>query len=216
MKRALIVLGTAALTFLGLVGPAGAAAGKVTHIRISGPYAQAEWASVTDSTLHDTFVDVSNARQGPELFVYELTGEVNADGNLTGPVTETIAQVRSGFSFIIDRLKLTAASLTASGVPATSCTFTFNGGTQTCTATTISVSATWAGEGPITRGVRNEHFKTAGVVSTHDHINGTSRNATATGMADDLTLNASDLGFATLGNANSGTTIISIGAGVIM
>ncbi len=209
MKRALIALAAAALAFLGLAGPAGAATGKVTHIRLSGPYAQADWVSVTDSTLHDTSVDVSRGNKGSRLVVYEFTGTLNAEGNLTGPYTETIAEVTSGFSFTIDSVKLTAASLRASRLPATSCTYTPNGGEPACTGTTISVSATWAGEGPITHGVVNENFKTPGGITYHLHSSGTRRNATATGTADGQTLNAGELGFAALGDAKSDHTIIS-------
>jgi hypothetical protein len=79
-----------------------------------------------------------------------------------------------------------------------------------CADTTIDVSVTWTGQGPIGRSVVNEHFKSDGVLLT-EHSSGTSRNATATGMLAGLTLSASDLQFADLGTTKSGTTTVCIG-----
>jgi hypothetical protein len=74
------------------------------------------------------------------------------------------------------------------------------------------VTASWAGQGPITKGVYNDHYKTAGF-SIRDHFNGTDRNAAATGTFGGATLNPADLQFADLGTTNSGTTTVCRGIG---
>lgn len=70
------------------------------------------------------------------------------------------------------------------------------------------MTATWTGQGPITHSVSTSHVS-AGGFSVTDHLNGTSRDATATGTADGLTAGASQ--YAVLGNAVSGSTTLCIG-----
>ncbi len=73
------------------------------------------------------------------------------------------------------------------------------------------MTATWTGEGPITRGVSNEHFKTAGFsVTTHFH--GTFRNATATATVTGLPEPLGALQFADLGNTKEIDTTLCIGS----
>ena len=81
-----------------------------------------------------------------------------------------------------------------------------------CSATTINVTVAWTGQGPITRSVFNDHFKTAGF-SENDHFNGTDRAATAAGTVAGSTLGASELQFADLGFTNSGTIAVCKGTG---
>jgi len=209
MRRALLALAVTACTVLALTGSASAATGQVTHLRFSGKSAEAEWETSTTSRVTDTFVAVSTSKQGSELFVERFTAHLDANGDFTG-ATDTIAEVTRGFSFTFGH-RLASASLTGSGLPATTCTF--DGKTQTgCTATTIRVAVTWTGLGPIGRGVTTEHFKSDGF-SVNDHFNGTSRDARATGMVAGHTLSASMLQFADLAIIKTGSTTVCTGGG---
>ena len=208
MRRALIGLAVTTFTLLALAGPASAASGPVTQFRFHGTFADAFWFTSSATSFTDTFVNVSKSLQGSELFVDQFTGNLNANGSFAGG-TDTFADVTSGFSFAIEKA-LTSASTSGSGLPATACTFDANFNLIGCTATTIDVSAAWTGQGPISRAVFNDHFKSDGF-SVTDHFNGTDRAATATGTVAGLMLSASELQFANLGTANAGTTIICIG-----
>ena len=206
MRRVLLGLTVMALTVLTVAGAANAAPGQVTQFRFKGSFAEAAWS--TSST--DTYVNVSQSTQGSELFIDQFTANFDASGNFTGE-TDTSADVTSGFSFAIEKRSLASASVSGSGLPATTCTFDANFNLIGCTATTIDATAAWTGQGPITRGVSNDHFKSDGF-SERDHFNGTDRNATATGTIAGLTLTASDLEFADLGTTNAGSTTICIGS----
>lgn len=52
----------AAFTVLGLAGPAGAATGKVTHIKFHGAYVRADWVRTTASSLSETYINVEGSR----------------------------------------------------------------------------------------------------------------------------------------------------------
>ena len=86
MKRALIALAVAALTVLGFAGPASAAPGQVTHFRFSGTFAEASWFSSLDSSFTSGYINVSQAKQGSELFVDQLAGTLDANGNFAGGI----------------------------------------------------------------------------------------------------------------------------------
>jgi hypothetical protein len=204
MRRALLALAVTACTILALTWSASAAPGQVvTHFRFSGKSAEADWA--TPST--DTLVTVSTSKnQGSELFVERFTEHFDANGNFAG--ADTTADVTRGFSFTLGH-RLASASLSGSGLPATTCTFDANGQTG-CRATTIGVTVTWTGHGPISRSVSNEHFKFDGF-RVNDHFNGTFRDATATGTVAGHTLRASQLQVADLSTNKSGTTTVCIG-----
>jgi hypothetical protein len=217
MRRVLIGLAVTTFTLLALAGPTSAASGQVTTSAASGPvtqfkfhgtFADALWETSSATSFTDTFVSVSKSLQGSELFVDQFTANFDASGNFTG-ATDTSADVTSGFSFAIDKT-LTSASTSGSGLPAMTCTFDANFNLIGCSATTIDVNVTWTGQGPISRGVFNDHFKSDGF-SVTDHFNGTDRDATATGTVVGLTLSASELLFANLGTANAGTTFVCIG-----
>jgi hypothetical protein len=209
MRRVLIGLAVAAFTVLALAGPASAAPAQVTQFRFSETVADALWStsSATSSTVAS--VDVSKSTQGSRLVVDEVTDNYDANGNFTGG-TNTLADVASGFSFTL-RQPLASASLSGSGLPATTCTFDANFNTIGCSATTIGVSVTWTGQGATTRGWFNEHFKNGGF-SEIDHFYGTNRHAVATGTVGGLTLSASELQFADLGTLKSGTVTICVGS----
>jgi YD repeat-containing protein len=208
MRRTLIGLAVGALAALALAGPASAAPGQVTHFRFHGSFAQAEWFISTDTSFTDTYVNVSRTKQGSELFVDQYTAHFDASGNFTG-ATDTSADVTSGFTFSIAR-NLSVASVTGSGLPATTCTYDADYNVIGCTDTTIDVSVTWTGQGPIARETFNQHFKVDGFSET-DHFNGTFRDATASGTIGGVPLNAGDLEYADLGTANSGSTVLCIG-----
>jgi len=208
MRRALLALAVTMFTVLALAGPASAASGQVTRFSFHGTFADALWSTSSATSFTDTFVNVSKSLEGSELFVDQFTANLDANGNFTG-ATDTSADVTSGFSFAIQK-SLASASTSGSGLPATTCTFDANFNLIGCSATTIDVNATWTGQGPISRAVFNEHFKSDGF-SVTDHFNGTDRAATATGTVGGLTLGASELQFADLGTANAGTTVICIG-----
>lgn len=214
MRRAFIGLAVTALAVLSFAAPASAAAGQVEHFRFHGTFAEAFWSSsvATDSgtTFTDTSIVVSTSKQGSALNVDQFTANVDADGNFTGG-TDTLVQspgamepgVTSGFSFTIDASKLTSASVSGSGLPAKKCTIDAMGDQTGCTETTVDVSATWTGEGPITRSVSNFHMKSAGF-SMSSHFNGTSRNATVMATFNGVPLSAAELSFADLGTTHSG------------
>jgi hypothetical protein len=151
---------------------------------------------------------VAASRQGPELFVDQLTFDLDANGDITG-ATDTQADVTSAFSFGL-RQPLASASLSGSGLPAKTCTFDANFGLISCSDTTIDATATWTGQGPISREVTNQRFKSGGFGETL-HFNGTSRAATATGTIGGLTLTASDPQFTSLSTTKSGLIAICIG-----
>jgi hypothetical protein len=209
MRRALAGLAVAAFTLLALAGPTSAAPGQVTHFRVAGTVADALWitSSATSSTF--TSVDVSTSTQDSALVVDQVTENHDASGNFTGG-TETFASVTSGFSFTLQQ-PLASASLSGSGLPATTCTFDVNFNTIGCSATTIDVGVTWTGQGAITRGWFNDHFKSGGF-SQIDHFYGTSRHAVATWTVGGLTLSVTELQFAHLGTLKAGTVTICVGS----
>src|SRR6266851_5377001 len=154
MRRALLALAVTMFTVLALAGPASAASGQVTRFSFHGTFADALWFTSSATSFTDN---------------------LDANGNFTG-ATDTSADVTSGFSFAIQK-SLASASTSGSGLPATTCTFDANFNLIGCSATTIDVNATWTGQGPISRAVFNEHFKSDGF-SVTDHFNGTDRAAT--------------------------------------
>ncbi|HEX2309049.1 MAG TPA: hypothetical protein VHI14_12075 [Jatrophihabitantaceae bacterium] len=186
------------------------ASGQVTQFRFSGKSADAAWETSTATSVTDAAVTVSTSNQGSHLFVTQFTAYFDTNGNFTG-ATDTIADVTSGFSFALGQ-SLASASLSGSGLPATTCTFDANFNQIGCTASTIDVTVTWTGQGPISRGVTTSHSKSDGF-SVTNHFNGTFRDATATGTVGGLTLSASELHFADLAITKTGTTIVCIGNG---
>jgi hypothetical protein len=207
--RAIRLLFLVAL-IIGLVaGSASAAPGQTTHFRFHGTFADAEWFISSDTSFTDGFVSVSRTRQGQEMFVELFTENFDSNGNFTGAI-DTFADVTSGFSFTIDARKLDSASTSGSGLPATTCTYDANFDLIGCTDTSINVSASWTGQGPIARETSNDHFQ-FDRFKVSSHFNGTDRNATASGSIGGVTFAPADLEFADLGRANSGETDICIG-----
>lgn len=209
MRRVLVALAVTALAVLSLGAPASAAPAQVEHFSFNGPFAEADWSVGSAAGFTDTLINASRSKKGSQLVVRQIIGTVDANGNFAGG-TETVVDITSGFSFAIDLPKLTSATVSASDAPATTCTVDANFEKTACSDVSIDVSASWTGQGPISRSVSNSHFK-QGVVSITDHFSGTSREATATGLIEGLTLAASDVQFANLGTAVSGTTKICLG-----
>jgi hypothetical protein len=208
MRRALLGLAVTALAVLAFAGPAGAATGQVTHFRFSGTSAEALWFAGTATSSTATSVDVSKSKQGSELFADQFTVTFDSSGNVTG-ATDTSADVTSGFSFALQQ-PLASASVSGLGLAGQTCTFDANFNLIGCTAATIDVTAAWTGQGPISRGVFNDHLKSDGFSET-DHFHGTARDATATGTFTGSTLTAGDLQFADLATNSFGAVTVCIG-----
>jgi hypothetical protein len=211
MRRTLIGLTVVVLTVLAFAVPANAAAGQVTVFRFKDTFATAEWFSSTATSFTDTTISVSQPGRGsglPTLNVYQLKGNLDADGNFTGGTeTFTAEPVTSGFTFTIDTVKLTSASTSGSGLPATTCTLDADFNQSDCTSTTIDVNATWTGQGST---VQNSHFRADGFTS-NTHFSGTLRAAAATGTIGGVTLNAADVVFAQLGIQGEGSIRVCAG-----
>jgi hypothetical protein len=207
MRRTIVGLAATAFTLLALTGPASAAP-EVTHFAFSGPFANV--LSITLSATSETITSVTveaNQRQGNVLRIDQEITQFDANRNITG-YTETNVDVTSGFSFV--QTGLERASLTASGVPAKTCSFDANDNQIGCSSTTMNASLTWLGQGEVHVGVQNNHFKGEGFNVT-EHFVGKVRVATATGTVGDLTLTASEAASADLGTNKEGTTEVCIG-----
>lgn len=214
MRRVLIGLSATATAFtlLGFAGSASATTGQVIQARGHGPFAVGEWATGPGPTASFTLVDVNtldvplgvvpNVTES-QLSVDQITGNQDSGLNFTSG-TDTFADVTSGFSFDIDKAQLTTATLSASGIPATTCALDANGNDINCTPTTIDVTVTWTGTGIIDRSSFNQLLKLqhgVSVVVLNQHVNGTSRSATTTGTFDGSPITGFGSG-GTLGFAN--------------
>ena len=208
MRRALTGLAVAVLAVLALAGPASAAPAQVTTFRFSGTFAHAFWHIRSATAITDSFVVASTSNQGSALGVEQTIQNLDANGSVTG-ITDTLANVTSGFSFTL-RPPLASASVSAPGLPATTCTFDASFNLIGCTDTTIDATATWTGQGPITRGVSRFHFKSDGLIVT-EHFRATGRAATATGTVAGLTLTAGDLEIGELGTTDQGMVAVCLG-----
>lgn len=192
-RRTLVGLAVAVLTVLALAGPASAARGQVTIFRSNGILAEAFWFSNSTTSFTSTTVSVSQSRgASPVLGVFQFIGNLDADGNLTGGTQTVVDAARSGFSFAIDTAKLASASVTGSGLAATTCAVAADETVSDCHGTTIDVNADWTGEGPISRTVSHSHFH-QGAFTENIHTSGTGRAATATGAVGGVTLSAADV-----------------------
>jgi hypothetical protein len=125
----------------------------------------------------------------------------------------TNVDVSSGFTFTIDATKLTGAAVHGTGLPAQTCN------DAGCFPTTISVSATWAGQGALTRGAVNSKD----IETRHngnflyiqlEHFAGASRNATASGTIGAQSYSTADaLGLPALGNMHTGYIFLCLNGG---
>ena len=205
MRRLILGMIVAVVGLLAFVSSAGAAAGQTTHFRFHGNFAEADWFVSTSTTFTDTTFNVSQSKDGKELFVERFVATQSG-------ATDTVVDVTSGFSFSIDTKKLDTATVSGSSLPATRCTYDVNGNLIGCSHVRVSFQATLTGQGPISRGTSNDHFKSDGF-SVTDHFNGTDRGAIATGSFAGIALRARQLEFADLGHTNEGSVFICKGTG---
>ena len=210
MRR--LVLAVLACLFTLVFTGIAAASNPTFQFHISGATAAALWTTTTSNSFTDTSVLVTQSGSGPkELMIDQFTANLDSMGNFTGG-TDTFADVTGGFSFTIDKKTLASASVEGTGVPAQTCTLDINGDVTGCADTSIGVSASWTGQGPIFRAGLSDHFHSPGFTETF-YFGGTNRDASATGTVGGLTLGAGDLVFADLGVASTGSVTVCLGGG---
>ena len=209
------VLGIAPLLLAGMISPAVAAAGVgppgggVQHQFTNGPFATATWFTQTAQTLTLTSVAAARHPGGGT----ELTVSQEVETLATGSFSDTEVDVSSGFTFTIDATHFTAAAVHGTGLPAQTCD------DSGCSLTTFSVSATWTGQGAITRGAVNSKD----IETRHngnflyiqlEHFAGASRNATASGTIGAQSYTTADaLAPAILGNMHTGYIFLCLDGG---
>ncbi|WP_185749098.1 hypothetical protein [Humibacillus xanthopallidus] len=182
------------MSLLGFTGTAGAASSPVTHVRSNTASAQANWFKESGDQYWASGVSAVKSLwgSGSELHLWHTVG---TNG---GTTTSINADVTTGFALTIDAKRLGSASLSATDLPATLCTYDENGElVGDCTDTTVDVNVTWSGQGAMMKGSYNEHV-TIGGSMTRLHVLWTNREALATGSLDGA-LSAADLEFASLG-----------------
>ncbi|QNN53855.1 hypothetical protein [Nocardioides mesophilus] len=192
-------------------GPAGAAAGKITHQRFHGAVADADWFVATDTSVRDTYVNATHAKKGSSLYVVRFRARLDSNGEFAG-AKETIIDVTTGFTFDIDAAKLSSAKVTGTDLPARTCFYDANWDQpKPCQDGTLDLKASWTGQGSITRGVTNEHVKGEGFSYSY-HSNGKNRAATAKGWLGTQRLRAAALDFGQLAVVREGSSSFCVGA----
>lgn len=169
MRKMLAALAVTPLALMALAGPATAARPTVIRTTERTAYAVAS----SEGELSKFVVIPSLTRTGPLLSLWQGS----ADG--AGGSVETRVDTNRGFTFTIDKARLGTATLVATGLPATTCTWVEDQQTG-CVDTTVDIDLTWTGVGAISRGGSTSHEMGDGyrLVS---HGRGTSRQATVTG-----------------------------------
>jgi hypothetical protein len=206
MRRALLWLVATASALLALAAPSSAT--QVIHAEFNGPFAAGVWSNITANSETDTVLFVSTGNS-PELFIDQFTANFDINHHFTGGTETRVENVTSGFSFHMKQ-PLANADLTASGLPATTCTYDASFNQIGCTGTTIDANASWIGQGPINHTSVTDRFTSNGFTEI-DHGNGSIRDATATGTVGGFTLTASDLDFALLEKENFAGVVICLG-----
>ncbi len=202
------VLLVSALAMALSAGPAVAAA-TITHIAFHGRSAEALWRLGDASSFTETYLNVTKMPTGQELSVGQVTENYDSEGAFTGAVG-TSTRVTAGFSFTIDASQLSSAQVTASDLPATTCNYDTNYDLIGCVDSTIDVDVSWTATGEATRGILHEHVRNGGIMVTV-HLEGTFREATASGVVGGISQTVNDLVFADLSRVVSGETDICIG-----
>lgn len=170
-----IAIGTAAA--LAVAAPASAAPPQVTHLRNIGTNASAGWATESAGKIVETYIGATAAKKGaPVLDVYRMTARLNSEGMFLGGV-QTIAHVSGGFTFTYDAKKFTKAAVNAVNLPATTCNINQDGKESGCRTTTLSITASWTGVGPISKGSTVDRYSTSGFKMVMRY-SGTNREAT--------------------------------------
>jgi hypothetical protein len=222
MRRKIALLGGVAVVALAFVGTAAGGAPQVTWFGNNlGPvaYAEANWETRTATSITDASVLAAATHRGQpgttgpgggagtHIFVDLRTMYLDGSGQPVGGV-DVSGNANGDVPFAIDALKLTTASVDTA-VPATTCTLDAAGNPTTCAdGGTLSVGASWAGQGEITNGVLyKDHFLDPGTFVYIDQASGTFRQANATATIGGQTFDASDEGMVDMGN-NVGLTVL--------
>jgi hypothetical protein len=204
MRRSLVLAAAALLTAAAPSAATAAGFGppSIQHQFTNGPFATAEWTSQIGQKFTDTTVTaVRHPGGGAELTVDQIVETSTSD-------RVTSADVSSGFTFTIDATHLSGATVHGAGLPARTCSLT-------CHATTISVSATWTGQGTLTRGaVNSKDIEPSNFLYIQiEHFAGASRNATATGTIGAYSYITADAFAPILGNMHTGYFFLCMAAG---
>jgi hypothetical protein len=164
MRRALVGTAFTAIALLAIAQPANAAprpapAGLGSATTTTDKNASATWVSDPTSTaagftqrIWQVQFDVFSSL--PDAIVLNVSSCVDYyDSNMTfKKETCTAGAIPSGFTSTVDAANLTHASVSASGIPAQTCSTdaNFQPIGQCKPAAPMSVKATWTGQGPIT------------------------------------------------------------------
>ena len=207
MKR-LLRLASAVLGFaFVLATPLAASASTQERFSVAGSGAEAGFGSCSDLTLGGQIC--TGYRIGVSSQITKADGTKSSETTLSIDIFTysidssgmvTFISETAGFgvpSWSIDS-RLMRASATAS-FPVISC------GVDSCVDGTVSVLASWTGQGDLLHDVSNFHFS-KGPFSLNSHLNGNARVASAT-----ATVNGNDVGaslFAEMHNVKSGDIVI--------
>lgn len=187
MNKTLAALAVTPLALMALAGPATAAKPTVTRTTESVAYAVAS----SEAELSKFVVIPSLTRTGPQLSLWQAT----ADG--AGGSVETTVETNRGFTFTIDKGRLGSATLVATNLPASTCTWQ-DDQKLGCVDTTVDINLRWTGFGRITRGGTTSHQMGDGFKLV-SHGKGTSRGATVAGSVSIGTTTLDAFDYAELG-----------------
>lgn len=204
---------TAALTPTAAATAGGRPFLAVQHTLTNGVFATAEWQTQTQSRSSDVAVSVVQPRQGaPILDVSGVYDRLDPHGVTTGQ-TLIVTDTSRGFRFGRDHTGLGWATLTGR-VAVTICRYPAGA----CVPATASISVTWTGEGPVTRGAVTG--LTAPAQAGHgslylfdEHLSGSGRAATSAGALAGHALDAATLSSAAIGTVHSGSIFVCLNDG---
>lgn len=210
MKRLVLFAAVAFAASITLTANTARASGaQVSQDRFHGPFAEAGWEASTPTSITDASILASQEQDGTtHLAIFDLhTTYLDSNGNVTSSLDVT-GELNTGASFTLDKINLSTASATGT-VPVTRCTFDAAGNPTGCTADTDAVSATWTGQGQLTRGIQYvDRSVQPGGLTYVDRGSGTFRSASATATIGSQTFDASELQFADLGVTNDMTLTV--------
>lgn len=207
-KVTLVALVVTSLAFAASsAGTARASGAQVIQDSFHGPFAEAGWETSTPSSITDAFVLTAREQDGTtHLFPGLQTTYLDANGNVTGSLV--VSGQLTGASLSFDTLRLSNASVSGA-VPVTRCTYDAAGNATGCTDGTLDVSASWTGQGQLTRGSQYEdHFVQPVGFTFIDRNSGTFRLASAAATFGGQSFDPSEQQFADLGVSNQLTMTI--------
>ena len=210
MKRLVLFAAVALAASITLTASTALASGaQVSQDRFHGPFAEAGWEASTPTSITDAAILTSQEQDGTtHLAIFDLhTTYLDSNGNVTSSLDVT-GELNTGASFTLDKINLSTASADGT-VPVTHCTFDAAGNPTGCTNDTVTVSATWTGQGQLTRGNQYvDHSVQPGGLTYVDRGSGTFRSASATATIGGQTFDAPELQFADLGVSNDMTLTV--------